>query len=165
MCPESGDGRDVDDGSAAALFHVGYRGPAGENHAFHVDRYDTVPVVLANVHHRSPHGHPHVVIQDIEAPISLHGCVRHRLTIIAAGHVALEHRGLSPLFLNHPLRLLSPLQRRVNQQNPGSLPGEQQRCRFPVANARTAGPRSSHNGYFAFQSRSFGHRLTPSIFG
>ena len=149
--PQAGYGGYVDDGPAVRLDHPGNGVPARQDDALDVDRHHIVPVLLADFHHGTPPRDPHVVVQDVQAAVSLDGRLHHAAAVLGRAKVGLEYRCLAPLLPDHGEGLLGPLGDGIDEQDFGALTGEHHGGGLPIADALAAGPGPGNDGHLSFQ--------------
>ena len=114
--PQSRYRRYINDATAITAFnHLGDGVFAAQDNALDVDRHHKVPVLFANLQHSASPGDTHIVVQDVQPPVTLHSRIHHAPAIISINHVALKHRRLAAFLPNHSQGLLSPLKHRVCQ--------------------------------------------------
>jgi hypothetical protein len=78
-----------------------------------------------------------VVIQDVNPAVSLDTFLHQALAVTGFGHISLEDKAVSAFLIDGVPGLFSRLRVQINQHDPGTLPGEKNRCRF--ADAYTGG--------------------------
>ena len=93
--------RGVDDAAALAREHVGERGAARAEDRREVRGDREVPVVVGAVDQAARHLHRGVVVEDVDAPVAVHGRGDHRVDVGPLRDVGVHGHALAVVLLEH----------------------------------------------------------------
>jgi hypothetical protein len=162
--PQAGNGREVDDGAAATLEHLGDGVLAGQHHALEVDVQHPVPVFRLHLHHSAWSTNADVIHQDVQSPIPRSHGFDHSLAVRGVGHIGLVHRCVAPLLADGREGLLRMLGDAIHQEHPGALAGEEHGDGLARADSWPTGPGTGHDRHLSLQPRlSFRHNVLLSL--
>src|SRR5439155_1185399 len=131
VAAEGGDGRDADDGAAAALRQGGRRGAGRQEHGLEVDGQHLVPLVLLRVQQILARLDPDVVVEDVETSPAPRGRGHHRRAVRGARHIRGDRLGLMAFATDDPDRLLGALADPVHAEHARAL-GRHWQARTPA---------------------------------
>src|SRR5712691_13316130 len=156
---------DVDDRATALRFHHRDDVLHGQERALEVDGKDAVPVGLGNLHHAAELGDADVVVEHVDAAVTVPAGFDHGADLVGLGDVgAMRDRGAA-LSLDDAGGLLGGRRIDIDAEHARPLAGESDGRRLAVAPAgpdRSGAHRDRHFALEPIRHGMFSHRLIES---